>query len=93
MGVQLNIRSDKAHALATELAARKNMTLVQVVEAALENFKQQEAATQAERQARRVEAIQHLSELVKGNRAYIIATGGKTSSDHSELYDDDGLPI
>jgi hypothetical protein len=93
MGQQLNIRSDKAHALATEMAASKNMTLTQIVEVALQQLKEQEVATQAERQAKREAAMERISKMAEENRAYLIATGGKLTSDHSELYDDDGLPI
>jgi hypothetical protein len=93
MTEQFNIRSTKAKLLATEIAARKNMTLAQVVELALEHLKQQEATTQVDEQAVKDAAWARLVQAGDENRAYLIATGGKLSSDHSELYDDNGLPI
>jgi hypothetical protein len=93
MSDQFNIRSHKARALATELSALKNITLAQVVELALEQLKQQDEATQREAQAKKDAAWERLTRMSEENRAYLIATGGKLSSDHSELYDDNGLPV
>ncbi len=93
MGNQFNIRSQKARALAAELAARKNMTLAQIVEYALEQVKVQEAVIQTTQQVARDTAFERLKRMGDENRNHLIATGGKISSDHSELYDDNGLPI
>jgi hypothetical protein len=93
MSEQFNIRSRKARALATELAARKNMTLAQVVEVALEQLKAQEVATQAEERAAKDAAWERIRLMAQENRAIAIARGSKLSSDHSELYDENGLPI
>jgi hypothetical protein len=93
MSEQFNIRSRKARALATEIAASKNMNLTQVVELALEQLKAHELTAQSSRQAAKDIAWARLKRMGEENRAYLIATGGKLSSDHSELYDENGLPI
>jgi hypothetical protein len=93
MSEQFNIRSRKARALAAELAASKNMSLTQVVEVALEQLKAQEVATQAEEQAAKDAAWDRIEAISKTIRAEIEAKGGKLSSNHDELYDENGLPI
>ncbi len=93
MSEQFNIRSRKARQLATELAASKNMTLAQVVELALEQLKQHEVTTQADEQAVKDAAWDRIRLIAQENRAMAIAKGSKLSSDHSELYDENGLPV
>jgi hypothetical protein len=93
MSEQFNIRSRKARALATELAASKNMNLTQIVELALEQLKHQEATTQAVDQATKDAAWASIRLIAQENRAMAIAKGSKLSSDHSEHYDENGLPI
>jgi hypothetical protein len=90
MSEQFNIRSRKARALATELAASKNMSLAQVVELALEQLKHQEATTQAIDQATKDAAWASIAKMAEENRAYAISVGAKLSSNHDELYNDDG---
>jgi hypothetical protein len=92
VGQQLNIRSDKAHALAVELAASKNMTLIEIVELALERLKALDVPTQADKKARKEAALKRIEALSHTIRAEIEARGGKLSSNHDELYDENGLP-
>jgi hypothetical protein len=93
MSEQFNIRSRKARVLATELAARKNMSLAQVVEMALEQLKAQGMATQAEERAAKDAAWARIDVISQSIRAEIEAKGGKLSSNHDELYDENGLPV
>lgn len=90
MARQLNVRSDQAYETAHRLARRSRMTTTQVVEKALcrldaETPKEAKALT-PERQAW-IDRLRALSlEMAKHK------VPGATS-DHSFLYDEDGLPI
>ncbi len=90
MGDQFNIRSPKARALAVELAARKNMTLAQIVEYALEQVQAQEVATQSANHAQKDIAWKRIRANASEAGHLARANGSKLSSNHDELYNDDG---
>ncbi|WP_372618199.1 type II toxin-antitoxin system VapB family antitoxin [Falsiroseomonas sp.] len=80
---QLNIKSDRAEELASRLAALTGESKTQVVITALE---EKLARMQAERQAK-IEALKALGARVRAATPPHLRT-----SDHSDLYDEDGLP-
>ncbi len=85
MGTQLNIKSDDAYRLASELAelTGENLTIA-VTEALRERLERQ-------RKARDIEAkVERMMAAAREIRAHMREP---VSSDHSFLYDDDGLPI
>ena len=90
MARQLNVRSDAAYETAHAIARRTRMTTTQVVEKALNRLDEETPKTASvlspERQAwiDRLRAIS--SEIAKHKRP------GDTS-DHSDMYDENGLPI
>ena len=85
MGTQLNIKSDDAYRLASELAelTGENLTIA-VTEALRERLERQ-------RKARDIEAkVDRMMTAAREIRAHMREP---VSSDHSFLYDDNGLPI
>ena len=89
MGRQLNIRSDEAYKIAHRLAKKRRQTVTEVVTAALrreqDDLKQQPEVSPQEA----AETIRIMTEL--SERAAKAAEPG-SSSDHSYLYDEHGLP-
>ena len=86
---QLNIRSDEAHRLAREIARRTHTTVADVVLCALRDFGAKVAPADGMTPTQRVdfEALRALArEAAKHKRR------GATS-DHSDMYDEFGLPI
>lgn len=81
--MSLNIKSDKAHGLARRLARETGKSMTAVVEKALED-----QLMRLHRHAEREYRFQRIKEIVDGLPP---APPGVTS-DHSDLYDDDGLP-
>lgn len=79
----MNIKSEKAHEMAKRIARRTGMTVTAVVESALE-----EKLQRLERSADTDAKFQRIKQFVD---ALPPAPPGLTS-DHSDLYDDDGLP-
>ena len=87
MGQQLNIRSDEAYALAHDLARRLDTTATEVVERALREYAaKHRARTLTPDQRAFVEDVMALAE-----RSAAVKRPGATS-DHSDLYDEKGLP-
>jgi antitoxin VapB len=80
---QLNIKSDRAEELVSRLAALTGESKTQVVITALE---EKLARMEAERQAK----IQALKAL--GARVRAATPAHLRTSDHSDLYDENGLP-
>jgi antitoxin VapB len=84
MGSQLNIKSDDAYRLASELAALTGESLTAAVTAALrERLEREQRARDLETRRRR------LTELATEIRSHMREP---VSSDHSWLYDENGLP-
>ncbi len=85
MGMQLNITSDEAYALAAELAELTGESLATAVTAALrERLEQERRARDLEARRKRVRAI---AAEIRSHLDHPLP-----SSDHSWLYDEDGLP-
>jgi len=84
MGAQLNIKSEDAYRLASELAALTGESLTAAVTAALRE------RLERERRERDIETrLARLREITADIRRHM-APGA--SSDHSWLYDENGLP-
>jgi hypothetical protein len=84
MTKQFNIRSEKAHALATKHAEASGKSLAAIVEQALEDFDRKAELERAERSRRwhaAVKAIQ--DEIAKSDVKF----------DLDDMYDEDGLPV
>jgi antitoxin VapB len=83
--MHLNIKSDRAHAMATELSGLTGETLTGAVTRAIEE------------RLTRVRSERSVEEKVAAVMAIVRAAGGKGSghsSDHAELlYDERGLPL
>lgn len=85
MGTQLNIKSEDAYALAAQLAALTGESLTTAVTVALRERLEREARLH-EKAARSARLLAIAAEI----RAHMPPP--LPSSDHSFLYDDDGLP-
>ena len=90
MARQLNVRSDHAYELAHQLARRLGLSVTQVVEKALHDYKIDMPAIAEAMTAKQRAVYESL-------RAASIETAKRkipgATSDHSDLYDEDGLPI
>jgi hypothetical protein len=84
---QLNIRSDEAYALASTMARRTGRTRADVVLAALLSY--QEAKTGRKMTRKQRAFVDELMALAR--RSAAVADPSMTS-DHSHLYDENGLP-
>ncbi|WP_158629261.1 MAG: type II toxin-antitoxin system VapB family antitoxin [Roseitalea porphyridii] len=84
----LNIKNERVHELARELAALRNESMTSVIKKALENELERERNRDDEARLARIEAKQ---ELMAHIRAMDELPAG-VSSDHSDFYDDDGFP-
>lgn len=91
MGRQLNIRSDEAVLTARRLAEHLGKTTTEIVVEALRAYSARNMALSAKTTPERVEAdLKTLRKMIEdANRD---RPAGVTS-DHSDLYDDRGLPI
>jgi hypothetical protein len=94
MSRQLNIRSDEAHAVATDLAQRLGTTTTRVVVEALRRYRDNILPAQdildrpmTPEQKERFDRI-----LALAREARRTLPPGATS-DHSDMYDENGLPI
>ncbi|MFL4969922.1 MAG: type II toxin-antitoxin system VapB family antitoxin [Xanthobacteraceae bacterium] len=87
MARQLNIRSDEAYELASELARKTGRTRADVVLAALLTYRQAKTGRKLTRKQRAF-----VDELMALARRSAAAAGPKATSDHSHLYDERGLP-
>ena len=88
---QLNIRSDKAFETARQLSQEFGMTTTKVVEEALDEYRARRSLPS--RRVTREEAAARVAEieaLIEAARPFI--KPGATS-DHSDMYDENGLPI
>jgi antitoxin VapB len=90
MGKQLNIKSDRAYQLASELAAEGGIGLTEAVIKALEAAK---ANRFVRRSPEEVQAtLAEWKKLIDRNVDALRASGLRYDSD-KELYDEDGIPI
>jgi antitoxin VapB len=91
MGRQLNIRSDEAYVLAHKLARKQKRSVTAVVVDAL---REQEKSMQP---AEDIYSEQAVEERLKQLNALIAKFKGSLepgiTSDHSDMYDEHGLPI
>jgi hypothetical protein len=88
---QLNIRSDRAYQTARNLAERYGMTTAKVVEEALDEYQARRAAPARKATEAEIESsVREMQRLVASLRPFI--RPGATS-DHSDMYDENGLPI
>ena len=84
MGTQLNIKSDDAYRLASELAELTGENLTMAVTAALRE------RLERERKSRdRQDRVDQVMAIAREIRAHL---PDSVSSDHNWLYDEDGLP-
>ncbi len=79
----LNIKSDQAHELARRLAKETGLTMTAAIEVALEN-----QLDRIYRHKERDYRYRRIKEIV--SRLEPVPEG--VTSDHSDFYDDDGLP-
>jgi antitoxin VapB len=86
MGVQLNIKSEEAYTLAAELAELTGESLTTVVTAALRERLDRERRSRT-REARIARIRAAAAEIRAG-----MVDPEHATSDHSELYDEHGLP-
>ncbi len=82
MGVQLNIKSDEAYALATELAGKQGISLTQAV---------LEALRARQRELAKRDVVEEVMALARDTRARLSPEA--LALDHGEyLYDEMGMP-
>ena len=86
MGPQLNIKSDDAYRLASELSELTGESLTAAVTAALRERLERERAVRDREM--RLETIRRIAADIRSHMKEPLP-----SSDHSWMYDDDGLPI
>ncbi len=79
----LNIKNEEAHALAKKIASQTGESLTSAVVVAL-----QERLERLERERNVKEKIRRIDEIL----AKLPPPPPGVTSDHSDLYDDDGLP-
>jgi hypothetical protein len=92
MPKQLNIRSDEAYDIAHALARRDNRSVTEIVETALRAMRDR---SEAQEDILSPDAILKRYEKLRRLRARIAASrlpDGSDPSDHSDLYDEHGLP-
>ncbi|HUY47652.1 MAG TPA: type II toxin-antitoxin system VapB family antitoxin [Streptosporangiaceae bacterium] len=87
MGAQLNIKSDDAYRLASELASLTGESLTAAVTAALRERLERERRERGEEQAARRARIAALAAEIRAS-----IPGPVSSADHNDLYGPDGLP-
>lgn len=88
---QLNIRSDRAYETARRLAQRYETTTTKIVEDALEEYQARRIAPSRNITEEEVEAsVREMERIVEALRPFV--KPGATS-DHSDMYDENGLPI
>jgi hypothetical protein len=87
---QLTIRSDEAHALATTLAERQGLTAEEVVIRALRDYAR---ADEEVRNGLTAEQEAFSRRIVELGRQFRSQWKYGEGSDHSDMYDEYGLPI
>jgi antitoxin VapB len=91
MAKQLNIRSDEAHRLASALARRLNTSTTKVVETALRELDRTAPPGSPPKLTSEQEAEhQAFMALVRESAKHFLP--GATS-DHGDMYDENGLPV
>lgn len=85
----LNIKSERVHALAKELAALRGKSMTAVIEDALEHAIRRTKAEDDAAELERIKAHDKLMALLRTSPDLPVGC----TSDHSDLYDEDGLPI
>jgi antitoxin VapB len=85
MGMQLNIKSDDAYRLATELAALTGESLTGAVTTAL-----RERLDRERREREKSVKVEQMLEMAREIRAHMQEP--VSSIDHNDLYDEDGYP-
>ena len=88
MARQLNIRSDEAYAIASNIAKRTGRSRADVVLAALLSYREAKTGRKLTKAQRTF--VDELMALAR--RSAAAAAGSKLTSDHSDLYDARGLP-
>jgi hypothetical protein len=83
MGALLKIESDEMVALATRLAELQDMTIEEAVSKALRDTVAREEAIQA-----KLARVRAITAEIRANMSHPLP-----SSDHSDLYDENGLPV
>jgi hypothetical protein len=87
---QLNIRSDEAHAIATEIARELGTTTTDAVTAALREYRDRHLPRLEVSPEEAEETYRILMELA---REFSKHKRPGATSDHSDMYDEHGLPI
>jgi hypothetical protein len=87
---QLNIRSDEAYVLATTMAKRENLPTQEVVVRALRAYVE---AANKRRDGMTAEQEAQFNELMALGRRFRSKWKYGELSDHSDMYDEDGLPV
>ncbi|MGH6923064.1 MAG: type II toxin-antitoxin system VapB family antitoxin [Propylenella sp.] len=80
----LNIKSDAVHDLARKLAAETGTSMTAAIEGAL-----REKLERLERTREKAAVIARVKRIIQESGP----TAAGVSSDHSDLYDDEGLPV
>ena len=84
----LNIKNERVHQLARELAALKGESMTRVIEHALENEMRRIQVERVKDEARREAAYAELMRIIEdGPRLR-----AQVTSDTNDMYDEDGLP-
>ena len=88
---QLNIRSDKAYDMARRLAAHYGVTTARIVEDALDEYAARRMLPSKKVTKEEADAfVREIQQMVEALRPFV--KPGATS-DHSDMYDENGLPI
>lgn len=86
--MSLNIKNERVHAMARELAALKGTNMTAAIEEALELALRRTKTEDDRTERRRIEAHEELMALLRSAPKLPDTPG----SDHSDLYDESGLP-
>ncbi len=87
MARQLNIRNDEAYAIVSDIAKRTGRSHADIVLAALLSYGEERSLVELTPEQRAF--VDEL--MILARRSAAVAPAGMTS-DHSDLYDDNGLP-
>ena len=98
MGRELIIRSDEACAIADDLARRLDVSATEIVEAALRKYRASMEPPDVDKQPTAVdprsaeEKAAFIEEILALGARARAQLGERATSNHDDLYDDDGLP-
>ncbi len=87
---QLNIRSDEAYHLAHRLAESQRKTTQQIVVEALRNYAKTSSEPDA---ADQMKMDAEFARIMETGQKTERRTPPGTASDHSDMYDENGLPV